>query len=91
MNINKTLSEREKTHGDFYQGAITFKSLMKIVDANQKNLADQHYYALTMIMGKINRILGGNASEPDHWRDIAGYATLGGRLNVTERKKDETI
>lgn len=63
---------------------------MKIVDANQNNLADQHYYALTMIMGKITRILGGNASEPDHWRDIVGYATLGGQLNITE-KENETI
>lgn len=90
MNINETLSEREKTHGDFYQGANTFEALMKIVNTHQENLASEHYYALTMIMGKINRILNGDASEPDHWRDIAGYATLGGRLNSTERK-DETV
>ncbi|QLB20046.1 hypothetical protein A6B43_00440 [Vespertiliibacter pulmonis] len=90
MNINETLSEREKTHGDFYQGAIIFDSLMEIVKNHEENLNVSHRYALTMIMGKITRILEGNAFEPDHWRDIAGYATLGGRLNVTERK-DETI
>lgn len=90
MNINETLSEREETHGDFYQGANTFEALIKIVNAHQENLASEHYYALTMIMGKITRILEGNAFEQDHWRDIAGYATLGGRLNITERK-DETI
>jgi hypothetical protein len=25
---------------------------------------------------KMSRILCGNPNEPDHWRDIAGYATL---------------
>lgn len=32
--------------------------------------------ALDMIQHKIGRILSGNPNEPDHWHDIAGYATL---------------
>lgn len=32
--------------------------------------------ALEMIQHKIGRILSGNPNEPDHWHDIAGYATL---------------
>lgn len=32
--------------------------------------------ALEMIQHKIGRILSGNPNEPDHWKDIAGYATL---------------
>jgi hypothetical protein len=31
---------------------------------------------LDMIAHKIGRIIAGNAAEPDHWRDIAGYAQL---------------
>ncbi|MDY0487330.1 DUF6378 domain-containing protein, partial [Pasteurella multocida] len=42
------------------------------------------YYALTMIATKIVRIVNGNPHEVDHWRDIVGYATLGGRLNIED-------
>lgn len=31
---------------------------------------------LMMIVHKIGRIMSGQADEPDHWKDIAGYATL---------------
>lgn len=31
---------------------------------------------LLMIQHKVGRILSGNFTEPDHWRDVAGYATL---------------
>jgi hypothetical protein len=34
--------------------------------------------ALEMICTKIARILSGNPNDPDHWKDIAGYAELGG-------------
>jgi ferredoxin-fold anticodon binding domain-containing protein len=33
--------------------------------------------ALFMIAVKIARILQGNHLEPDHYKDIAGYAILG--------------
>ena len=29
-----------------------------------------------MILHKIGRIVAGDEMEPDHWLDIAGYATL---------------
>ena len=29
-----------------------------------------------MILHKVARIMAGNPKEADHWRDIAGYATL---------------
>lgn len=32
--------------------------------------------ALAMIATKIARIVNGNSDDPDHWRDIAGYAEL---------------
>lgn len=39
-------------------------------------LPDTHLEALDMICHKIARILAGDPNEPDHWHDIAGYATL---------------
>ena len=30
---------------------------------------------------RVTRIIAGNADEPDHWNDIAGYAVLPTRAN----------
>lgn len=32
--------------------------------------------SLDMILHKCGRILSGDPNEPDHWRDIEGYARL---------------
>ena len=42
------------------------------------------YRRLAEIAGKLVRILNGNSHETDHWQDIIGYATLGGRLELAE-------
>ncbi len=78
------LNERRNTHGDFIQGSITFNALMELINKNRKNIDGVQYYALTMIAGKLVRILNGNSHETDHWQDIIGYATLGGRLELAE-------
>ena len=78
------LNERSKTHGDFVQGSITFNALMELINNNRKNIDGVQYYALTMIAGKLVRILNGNSHETDHRQDIIGYATLGGRLELAE-------
>lgn len=52
--------------------------------------------ALDMIQHKIGRILSGNPNEPDHWHDIAGYATLvenilrTGNSNVSTPNPEQT-
>ena len=84
ININKTLEDRANTHGDFIEGSITFNKLMDAINEKRSNLDGVQYYALTMIAGKIVRILNGNAHEVDHYRDIIGYATLGGRLDIPD-------
>ena len=84
ININKTLADRANTHGDFIEGSITFNKLMDAINEKRSNLAGVQYYALTMIAGKMVRILNGNAHEIDHYRDIIGYATLGGRLDIPD-------
>ncbi|MDH3003458.1 DUF6378 domain-containing protein [Pasteurella multocida] len=82
--IEEVLNEREITHGDFHAGAMDFKELMGVINSGRNNMDSSQYYALTMIASKIVRIVNGNAHEVDHWRDIAGYATLGGRLNIED-------
>jgi hypothetical protein len=42
--------------------------------------------SLDMISNKIARIVNGNPSEPDHWIDIAGYATLIANRLIKEDK-----
>lgn len=76
MKIDEVLQDREKTHGDFEKGAEIFDQLMELVEANRKKFTKSQRYGLTHIMGKLTRIIGGNANEIDHWRDVAGYATL---------------
>ncbi|HDR1137476.1 TPA: hypothetical protein QB285_000766 [Pasteurella multocida] len=82
--IKEVLDERETTHGDFHAGAMDFKELMNVINSGRNNMDSSQYYALTMIASKIVRIVNGNAHEVDHWRDIVGYATLGGRLDIED-------
>ncbi|MDU4566277.1 MAG: DUF6378 domain-containing protein [Haemophilus parainfluenzae] len=85
------LNERSKTHGDFIQGSVTFNALMELINNNRKNIDGVQYYALTMIAGKIVRILNGNPHETDHWSDIIGYATLGGRLELAQEVQEPLV
>jgi hypothetical protein len=76
--VNDLLAERQKTHGDFYDVAMTAQTLKDAMrrGKNWKVLDDTQRETLEMIASKIGRILAGNPHEPDHWRDVAGYATL---------------
>jgi hypothetical protein len=41
-----------------------------------ERLMDDQRETLDMIAHKIGRILAGDPNVEDHWKDIAGYATL---------------
>lgn len=85
MSIQDTLNERAKTHGDFQENGKIMQLLKQAMRAQGKNwpkLQAHQAEALEMIQHKIGRILSGNPNEPDHWRDICGYATL--VLNILE-------
>ena len=69
-------SERGKTHGDWNRQAKVARQLKFIIRENSEFLTAQQIEALEMIQVKTSRILCGDPSEPDHWDDIAGYATL---------------
>jgi hypothetical protein len=78
MTIEKTLKQRQKTHGDFETHAVIsqqLKNMMRIY-GNFGDLDCDQREALEMICHKIARILNGNPDTHDHWHDIAGYATL---------------
>ena len=73
-DLNKTLADRQKTHGDFQQVAKVAESLMCSIEFQR--LSASQSFAVRMIVGKLARIVCGNPNEPDHWHDIAGYAAL---------------
>lgn len=77
MEIEELLKERRKTHGDFAMNAITAKSLFDIVisDSRGNEMQSSAWLALNVICQKIARICQ-TPDEVDHWKDIAGYATL---------------
>jgi len=78
MKTHEILEQRGKTHGDFTDNARLSQQLKYIVERspNWDNMSDVQREALHMILHKISRICAGNPDEPDHYADIAGYATL---------------
>ena len=78
MTIEKTLKQRQKTHGNFETHALIAQSIKyQMFNAHGYDaLSATQREALDMIAHKIARILNGNPDVHDHWHDIAGYATL---------------
>lgn len=73
-DIDDILNEREKTHGDFSDVAEVAQNIKECFVRSDTSLMQDE--AIDMIANKIARICCGNPNEPDHWRDIAGYAML---------------
>jgi hypothetical protein len=72
------ITERGSRYGKFKYGADIMQSLkdtMRDVDGWNTLTASQRE-ALDMIQHKIGRILNGDPTYDDSWKDIAGYATL---------------
>ena len=68
---------RRATHGEFYKTAHAYEGVKSAIDRYvQKELPPQQRYALDMIAVKLSRIAAGDNYHEDHWRDIAGYASL---------------
>lgn len=83
-----TIADRAKTHGDFADNAQVSQNLKTVIHnaVEYQHLSMMQKESLDLICTKIGRILSGNQNEPDHWHDIAGYATL-----VENTLKKETI
>jgi hypothetical protein len=81
MDIQTTLDERKKTHGDFRLHAECTQTLKGVVaylmqEHDRLPLKNEHAETLDMIFHKIGRIIAGDPNCKDHWHDIAGYAKL---------------
>ena len=77
MTIQKTLKERQKTHGNFKTHAEISQKLKAVLwEHGYQELEADQIEALEMICHKIARILNGNPNHKDHWHDIGGYSTL---------------
>ena len=88
-SIDAILNERAKTHGDFKNQAFLSQLLKRNFSLNRKsNLIETQKEAIDMILHKIARIGAGNPNEVDHWRDIAGYATLVAKELNDEQGRD---
>ena len=82
--IKNIARERNKTHGDYTDVAVytaQFRQILETATIDRKadsriRLSDRQRLSLDMICNKIARILAGNPSEEEHWKDIAGYAYI---------------
>jgi len=72
--VSDLLNEREQTHGRFEEVAYTARTIRYAMTRDGLSAVQEE--ALGMIASKLARITCGNPNEPDHWRDIAGYAEL---------------
>lgn len=78
VDIESLITERGIRYGKFKDGAEIMqemKDVMREVDG-WSNLTPSQREALDMIQHKIGRILNGDPTYDDNWKDIAGYATL---------------
>jgi hypothetical protein len=78
--IEETLNERHNTYGVFADLARTTFAIREVIYAElekrNKVLDPDQLYALEMIIVKIGRLINGDASHEDSWKDIAGYSQL---------------
>lgn len=76
-DTEKLIAERHKTHGDYDMDASTALAIKEVLERSFKPIhAASMRHAMIMIAFKLARILIGDPDFADHWRDIAGYATL---------------
>lgn len=77
-DLNVTLTERRKIHGDFANDAQISQRLKSVMrdTVNWDDLIDMQHEALEHIATRIARILSGAPNHPDHWHDIQGFAHL---------------
>lgn len=76
-NVKDTLESRNSTHGLFENTAKFAQDIKgQMRQGNWDALNAVQKETLEMIATKIARVLSGNPADPEHWHDLAGYATL---------------
>jgi hypothetical protein len=78
MQTDALLTERGTTHGKFEDNARYAQRLRALWRTSPAwaSMPDEHKEALDQMAGKFSRILSGQSMFFDHWRDVAGYASL---------------
>ena len=76
QDIDALLAEREATHGDFQQVAVVAQTLKSWFRSKSRNAQPATIEAFDMVAVKMARICSGDPNNVDHWKDLAGYATL---------------
>lgn len=81
-NAPRPEAVRGSTHGDYTRMATTAQNIKIAMRAGPEGhaawvrLRPVQTESLELIATKLARIMVGDACCEDHWRDIAGYATL---------------
>lgn len=87
--IDETLAEREKTHGPYARHAAITQALKEILHGPWwASFSPTQKETIDMIAHKLGRICAGDPDFPDHYKDIAGYATLVAKELESHGKKD---
>lgn len=78
FGVNQLITERGSRYGKFADGAEIMRDLKHVMHEvdGWNNLTPSQKEALDMIQHKVGRILNGDPTYDDNWKDIAGYATL---------------
>lgn len=77
-DVDDTVTQRGERYGLFADGAVIMQDLKAVMRATPgwERLTPSQREALEMIQHKIGRVLNGDPTYDDNWRDIAGYSTL---------------
>lgn len=73
------LNIRERTHGDYGVNAGVSQAIKAVFHGSPEfnsKLSPEMKESAEMTATKFGRIIAGDPSNPEHWEDIAGYATL---------------
>ena len=78
MSTEEILKERRNTHGDFGEMSLLTQAMKYQIrkGSSHEDFSPAMLEAADMILHKLARAAAGDPWEPDHWADIAGYATL---------------
>jgi hypothetical protein len=76
--VDAIIAARESTHGDFTEDAKLAQALKYVMrqGKNWDELPAHMREALEQMQTKVARILAGDFSHPDHWKDLQGYPRL---------------
>jgi hypothetical protein len=80
IELDELIDAHQATHGDFADTAQIAQALKAVLDIAAARLGPVQREALDQIAVKLARICAGDATCAEHWRGLAGYCWLAGRL-----------